>query len=42
MTEKDTASKLEILLKRNLYSLALSVSESQQLDESYTIDILRK
>lgn len=39
LQEKDTQSKLEMLFKKNNYSLAISLAKSQQLDQDGLIDI---
>lgn len=42
LEEKDTQTKLEVLFKRGLYNVALSVAQSQNYDEAAIIDIHRK
>lgn len=42
LQEKDTQSKLEVLFKKNQYSLAISLAKSQQYDEDGLIDIFRQ
>lgn len=42
VTEKDTQAKMEMLFRRNLYSVAINLAQSQQLDESFIVDIQRK
>jgi len=37
--EKDTPSKLEMLFKRNLYVLAISLARSHNLDDGMVVDI---
>ncbi|CAN8016525.1 unnamed protein product [Ixodes persulcatus] len=41
-SKKDTQSKLEVLFKKNQYSLAISLAKSQQYDEDGLIDIFRQ
>lgn len=41
MEEKDTQTKLDILFKKNLYSVAISLAQSQNLDPSSIADIYR-
>lgn len=40
--EKDTQTKLEILFKKNLYLLAISLAQSQQYDQDGIVDIFRQ
>ncbi|KAL0477101.1 vacuolar protein sorting protein VPS11 [Acrasis kona] len=42
LEEKDTPTKLEILLQKNLYQIAIGLVNSQQLDSSYVVEIHRK
>ncbi|KAK2167121.1 hypothetical protein LSH36_32g21058 [Paralvinella palmiformis] len=42
LQEKDTQTKLEILFKKNLYHLAISLAQSQQYDQDGIIDIFRQ
>jgi hypothetical protein len=39
LTEKDTPSKLDMLFKRNLYVLAISLARSENFDEGMVVDI---
>ena len=42
LTEKDTLQKLDLLYKRNLYPMAVSLAQTAQLDDGYIVDIQRK
>ncbi|GLB34509.1 putative zinc-finger [Lyophyllum shimeji] len=42
LQEKSTATKLDILYRKSLYGLALSLAKTQQLDESSVADIHRQ
>lgn len=42
LEEKDTPTKLETLLQKNLYTTAINLVNNQQLDYSYLVDIFRK
>ena len=42
LEEKDTQTKLETLFKKNLYSVAINLAHSQNLDYASIIDIFRK
>ncbi|KAG5641397.1 hypothetical protein DXG03_005350 [Asterophora parasitica] len=42
LQEKSTATKLDLLYRKSLYSLALSLAKTQQLDESSVADIHRQ
>ncbi|KAG1669413.1 Vacuolar protein sorting-associated protein 11 [Nymphon striatum] len=42
LQEKDTQSKLDVLFRKNLYTLAISVAKSRQYDEEGLIDIFRQ
>lgn len=40
--EKDMESKLDMLFKRNLYTVAINIVQSQQADAAATAEVLRK
>lgn len=40
--EKDMESKLDMLFKKNLYTVAINIVQSQQADASATAEVLRK
>lgn len=42
LEEKDTQTKLDILFMRKLYSVAISIAQSQNADETSIVDIHRK
>ncbi|XP_023235262.1 vacuolar protein sorting-associated protein 11 homolog [Centruroides sculpturatus] len=42
LQEKDTQSKLEMLFKKNQYSLAISLAKSQNYDDEGLVDIFRQ
>ncbi len=42
LEEKDTQTKLEMLFQKNLYTIAISLVNSQQLDYNYVVEIFRK
>eukprot|EP01027_Heterolobosea_sp_BB2_P011996 GEZU01017408.1.p1 GENE.GEZU01017408.1~~GEZU01017408.1.p1 ORF type:complete len:1030 (+),score=311.54 GEZU01017408.1:190-3090(+) len=42
LAEKDTQTKLEMLFRKNLYSIAINLAHSSQFDYAYIIDIFRK
>jgi hypothetical protein len=42
LEEKDTQTKLEMLLQKNLYTIAINLVNSQQLDYAYVVEIFRK
>ena len=42
LTEKDVASKLDVLFKKNLYPLALNLARNQNYDEYILVDILKR
>eukprot|EP00163_Fabomonas_tropica_P014549 TRINITY_DN2645_c0_g3_i4.p1 TRINITY_DN2645_c0_g3~~TRINITY_DN2645_c0_g3_i4.p1 ORF type:complete len:454 (+),score=82.80 TRINITY_DN2645_c0_g3_i4:150-1511(+) len=42
LQEKDTQRKLEMLFKKNLYTIAINLAQSQQFDYALIIDIFRK
>lgn len=42
LEEKDTQTKLEMLLQKNFYTIAINMVNSQQLDIAYVIEIFRK
>ncbi|KAG5635623.1 hypothetical protein H0H81_010584 [Sphagnurus paluster] len=42
LQEKSTATKLDLLYRKSLYSLALSLAKTQQLDEASVADIHRQ
>lgn len=42
LEEKDTQTKLEMLFQKNLYTIAISLVNSQQLDYTYVVEIFRK
>ncbi|XP_010532982.1 PREDICTED: vacuolar protein-sorting-associated protein 11 homolog [Tarenaya hassleriana] len=42
IAEKDMESKLDMLFKKNLYTVAINLVQSQQADAAATADVLRK
>ncbi|CAI9754493.1 unnamed protein product [Fraxinus pennsylvanica] len=42
IVEKDMGSKLDMLFKKNLYSVAINLVQSQQADAAATAEVLRK
>nr|CAG4716293.1 unnamed protein product [Naegleria fowleri] len=42
LEEKDTQSKLELLLRKNFYSIAISLVNSEQLDSNYIPEISKQ
>lgn len=42
LEEKDTPTKLEILFKKNLYSLAINLAHSQKYDDASISEIFKK
>jgi hypothetical protein len=42
LEEKDTQTKLEMLFQKNLYTIAISLVNSQQIDYTYVVEIFRK
>ncbi|KIK69043.1 hypothetical protein GYMLUDRAFT_35082 [Collybiopsis luxurians FD-317 M1] len=42
LLEKPTSAKLDMLYKRSMYSLALSLAKTQNLDEAHVADIYRQ
>ncbi|EFC37451.1 hypothetical protein NAEGRDRAFT_81916 [Naegleria gruberi] len=42
LEEKDTQSKLELLLQKNFYSIAISLVDSEQLDSNYLFEISKQ
>eukprot|EP01104_Vermistella_antarctica_P005197 TRINITY_DN1563_c0_g1_i1.p1 TRINITY_DN1563_c0_g1~~TRINITY_DN1563_c0_g1_i1.p1 ORF type:complete len:989 (-),score=293.81 TRINITY_DN1563_c0_g1_i1:110-3076(-) len=42
MAEKDTQTKLELLFKKNLYSVAINLANSQRYDYNSIVDIFRR
>jgi hypothetical protein len=42
LSEKDTQTKLEVLFKRHLYSIAIELAHNSQYDANAIVDIFRK
>jgi hypothetical protein len=42
LAEKDMSSKLDMLFRKNLYTIAINLIQGQQADAASTADVMRK